>query len=59
MSLGSEQEIFENTVNEIARAFSLDAVAVYVRTEFDHDYQAAGVPGLAPVPAGTPRSSPS
>jgi two-component system nitrogen regulation sensor histidine kinase GlnL len=45
VTLGSEQEIFENAVNEIARAFGLDAVAVYARTEFDHDYQLRAVRG--------------
>ncbi len=57
VSLGSEQEIFENTVNEIARAFSLDAVAVYVRTEFDHDYQLRAAQGWSQCPPELPIES--
>jgi signal transduction histidine kinase len=44
-SLGSEQEIFEYTVREIARAFNLEATVAYARTEFDHDYQLRATQG--------------
>lgn len=39
ISLGSEQEIFTNLVQEIARAFNLETAAIYVRSEYDPDYQ--------------------
>lgn len=45
ISLGSEQEIFENTVKEIAGAFNLTAAVVFARTEFEPDYQRRAVQG--------------
>jgi two-component system nitrogen regulation sensor histidine kinase GlnL len=45
VSLGSEQEIFENTTREIAKAFNLEAAVAYARTEFDRDYQLRAVHG--------------
>ncbi|MEO6992613.1 MAG: ATP-binding protein [Lacunisphaera sp.] len=45
VTLGSEQEIFENSVREITRAFSLEAAAVYARTEFEPDYQLRAAQG--------------
>lgn len=45
VTLGGEQEVFENIVREIARAFALEAVAVYARTEFEPDYQLRAVQG--------------
>lgn len=44
-SIGSEQEIFENLAPGILRAFNVEAVAIYVRTEFDRDYQLRAVRG--------------
>jgi signal transduction histidine kinase len=57
VSLGSEQEIFESLVREIARAFSLGAAAIYARTEFDHDYQLRAVHGWTRCPASLPLDS--
>lgn len=51
-SIGNEQEIFENLVAEMQRAFNLEAIAIYVRSEFDHDYQLRaqrGWPSCPPV----------
>lgn len=47
-SLGSEQEIFESIVREIAQAFNLEAAAVYARTEFDPDYVLRASQGPSP-----------
>ncbi|HVU17147.1 MAG TPA: ATP-binding protein [Candidatus Didemnitutus sp.] len=57
-ALGSEQEIFENSVREITRAFGLGAAAVYARSEFDHDYQLRAMHGWSRCPPALPLSSP-
>lgn len=56
-TLGSEQEIFENSVREIARAFNLEAAAIYARTEFDHDYQLRAMHGWSRCPPALPLDS--
>jgi two-component system nitrogen regulation sensor histidine kinase GlnL len=57
VSLGSEQEIFENSVREIARAFNLEAAAIYARSEFDHDYQLRAMHGWSHCPPALPLDS--
>jgi len=54
VSLGSEQEIFENTAREIAKAFNLEAAVAYARTEFDRDYQLRAVHGWTRAPQVLP-----
>ena len=54
VSLGSEQEIFESVVREIVRAFNLEAAAIYVRSEFDRDYQLRAVQGWSRCAASLP-----
>ncbi len=56
-SIGSEQEIFENLAPEIVRAFNLQAVAIYVRSEFDRDYQLRVVRGWPSCPRSQPLES--
>ncbi|MBA3849611.1 MAG: hypothetical protein C0502_06400 [Opitutus sp.] len=56
-SIGSEQEIFEHLAPEIVRAFNAEAVAVYVRTEFDRDYQLRAVHGWPRCPPSQPVDS--
>lgn len=56
-SIGSEQEIFENLAPEIMRAFNVEAVAIYVRTEFDRDYQLRAVQGWPRCPPSQPIDS--
>jgi signal transduction histidine kinase len=56
-SIGSEQEIFENLAPEILRAFNVEAVAIYVRTEFDRDYQLRAVRGWPRCPPSQPIDS--
>jgi signal transduction histidine kinase len=56
-SIGSEQEIFEHLAPEILRAFNVGAVALYVRSEFDHDYQLRAVRGWTRCPAYQPVDS--
>jgi len=55
--LGTEQEIFESTVSEIARVFDLQAAAAYSRTEFDRDYQLRAAHGWLECPAEVPIDS--
>jgi signal transduction histidine kinase len=57
VSLGSEQEIFESSVGEIARAFNLEAAAIYARSEFGHDYQLRTVHGWSGCPPSLPLES--
>jgi len=56
-TLGSEQEIFENSVREITRAFNLGAAAVYARSEFDHNYQLRASHGWSRCPSDLPLDS--
>jgi len=56
-TLGSEQEIFESSVREIAHAFSLGAAAAYARSEFDHDYQLRASHGWSRCPPSLPLES--
>ncbi|HEY4300513.1 MAG TPA: ATP-binding protein [Candidatus Didemnitutus sp.] len=57
-TLGSEQEIFENSVREITRAFGLGAAAIYARSEFDHEYQLRAMLGRTRCPPALPIGSP-
>jgi len=57
VSLGSEEEIFENTTRELVNAFSLEAAVVYSRTEFDHDYKLRAVHGWHSAPPMLPVDS--
>ena len=57
VTLGTEQEIFESTVREIARVFNLQAAAAYSRTEFDRDYQMRATHGWLECPAELPIDS--
>jgi two-component system nitrogen regulation sensor histidine kinase GlnL len=57
VTLGTEQEIFESTVQEIARVFNLQAAAAYSRTEFDRDYQLRAAHGWLECPAELPIDS--
>jgi signal transduction histidine kinase len=57
VALGSEQEIFENIVREIGPAFSLEATAVYARTEFESDYQLRAAQGWPDAPRSLPNGS--
>ena len=50
VALGTEQEIFENSVREITRAFNLTSAAVYARGEFDTDYQLRASEGWTRCP---------
>lgn len=54
VTLGTEQEIFESTVREIARVFNLQAAAAYSRTEFDRDYQLRAAHGWMECPGELP-----
>jgi signal transduction histidine kinase len=57
VALGSEQEIFENSVREIILAFNLTSAAVYARGEFDSDYQLRAHRGWAQCPPALPIDS--
>lgn len=56
-SIGSEKEIFEHLAPEIVRAFNLQATAIYVRTEFDRDYQLRAMQGWSHCPPHLPINS--
>lgn len=56
-SIGSEQEIFEHLAPEILRAYNVEAVAIYVRSEFDRDYQLRAVRGWPRCPSSQPVDS--
>ena len=57
VTLGTEQEIFESAVREIALVFNLQAAATYSRTEFDRDYQLRAAHGWLECPAELPIDS--
>lgn len=57
VTLGSEQEVFENTIREISQAFNLGSAAIYARGEFDQDYQLRAAHGWQKCPASLPIDS--
>ena len=57
VALGTEQEIFENSVREITRTFNLTSAAVYARGEFDTDYQLRARHGWTRCPPALPINS--
>lgn len=57
VSLGSEQEIYEIAVHDIAEGLGIGSAAIYARGEFDHDYELRAAYGRTRGPRYIPGES--